>query len=163
MENSGMLGSVLRSRPAFWLGWPVFGWPVFGWLVFGWPVFAGCSADETPETSRSTPSATSSEALGTLDIKVRIDGACPVLRQGESCPDEPFAAKIAIEDLDGTPRLEVESGSDGSIQVELPAGQYRLVPVLPQPGAPPAADEQLIEVKPDTSVEATVLYDSGVR
>ncbi len=94
---------------------------------------------------------------------VTIGPMCPVMREDVPCPDQPFQATIVVQDEDGVEVTRVESGEDGRFQVYLAPGRYILVPQLPNPGVPPSAEEQSIEVRAGAFTEATIQYDSGIR
>jgi len=94
---------------------------------------------------------------------VTIGPMCPVMQKGVPCPDLPFSAKIVIEDESGVAVASVVSDDDGAFQIELGAGSYILVPESPNPGAPPTASEQAVEVTVDAYTEVLIQYDSGIR
>ena len=94
---------------------------------------------------------------------VTIGPMCPVLQKGVPCPDLPFSAKIVVEDEAGVAVARVVSEDDGTFQIELGAGSYILVPELPNPGAPPTASQQAVEVVADVYTEVLIQYDSGIR
>lgn len=94
---------------------------------------------------------------------VTIGPMCPVLQKGVPCPDLPFSAKIVIETGMGAEVASVVSGDDGMFQIELDPGSYVLVPESPNPGAPPIAQEQAVEVIEGGFTEVLVHYDSGIR
>ena len=92
-----------------------------------------------------------------------IGPICPVMQKGVPCPDLPFSAKIVIETAIGTEVASVVSGDDGMFQVKLEPGSYILVPESPNPGTPPRAGEQAVEVLADAFTEVLIQYDSGIR
>ena len=94
---------------------------------------------------------------------VTIGPICPVMQKGVPCPDLPFSATIVIEDGAGDEITRVRSGDDGIFEVSLDPGSYVLVPESPNPGAPPTADEQTVEVATDAYTEVLIQYDSGIR
>jgi hypothetical protein len=94
---------------------------------------------------------------------VTIGPICPVVQPGVPCPDLPFSAKIIIEDETGVQVASVVSKDDGTFQIDLDAGNYILVPESPNPGVPPTASEQAVEVVTDTYTAVVIQYDSGIR
>ncbi len=94
---------------------------------------------------------------------VTIGPMCPVLQKGVPCPDLPFSTKIVIEDEAGIEIASIVSGDDGLFQIELDPGSYVLVPESPNPGVPPMAQEQAVEVAEDEFTEVLIQYDSGIR
>ncbi len=94
---------------------------------------------------------------------VTIGPMCPVVQKGVPCPDLPFSATIVVEDGAGSEITRVRSGDDGIFEVSLDPGSYVLVPESPNPGAPPAASEQAVEVEADVYTDVLIQYDSGIR
>ncbi len=94
---------------------------------------------------------------------VTIGPICPVMQKGAPCPDLPFNATIVIEDGAGSEITRVRSGDDGIFEVSLDPGSYVLAPQSPNPGAPPNASEQAVEVVTDAYTEVLIQYDSGIR
>ena len=98
-----------------------------------------------------------------IDGLVTIGPICPVLREDTPCPDEPFLATIVIEDESGNGVTRVDSDESGRFRLNLAPGRYILVPQSPNPGAPPFASEQEVEVRADAFTQVTIAYDSGIR
>ena len=98
-----------------------------------------------------------------IEGMVTIGPLCPVQREDLPCPDRPFEATIVIEDQDGNEVARVDSDRDGRFRILLAPGRYSLVPQGPNPRLPPYAEEQQIEVTPDTFTQVTIRYDSGIR
>ena len=94
---------------------------------------------------------------------VTIGPICPVMQEGVPCPDLPFSATIVVEDGAGSEITRVRSGDDGIFEVSLDPGSYVLVPQSPNPGAPPFASQQAVEVVADAYTEVLIQYDSGIR
>ena len=94
---------------------------------------------------------------------VTIGPMCPVLRVDTPCPDQPFETTIVVETEDGDEVATVHSGADGRFQITLTPGRYTLVPQSPNPGGPPMAGEQVIEVEVGSFTQVTIQYDSGIR
>jgi hypothetical protein len=93
---------------------------------------------------------------------VLIGPMCPVMRQDEPCPDQPFAATLIIRDSQGRELCAVSSGEDGRFLVGLPPGSYELIP-LTGLGGLPFATSQWVAVAPGQYTDVTVSYDSGIR
>jgi hypothetical protein len=100
-----------------------------------------------------------------------IDGLALInLALGTIYPGEPTTgplpgAIISIEPATGGAELaRVTAGADGMFTIALPPGQYRLVPLPPNPGSLyPRAGAQTVIVTASTRARVTVLYDSGIR
>jgi hypothetical protein len=88
---------------------------------------------------------------------------CPVLREDEPCPDQPFAATLLIRDAAGHEVCTSQSGQDGRFRVGLPPGAYELVTIPSHPGGLPAATSQTVIVSPHQYSEVIVTVDSGIR
>jgi hypothetical protein len=96
--------------------------------------------------------------------RVVIGSVCPSVQEGQSCPDEPFAATIVVREReDGREVLTLQTGPDGRFRADLAPGTYVLVPVAPNPGAPPNAEPQVVTVEPGRYTRVTIRYDSGIR
>jgi hypothetical protein len=127
----------------------------------------GMEASETPEPSGSpSPTPTSTATVVLPDVGTGIAGLvligpqCPVVREGEECPDRPLAATIEVY---AGSRLvtTVTSGSDGVFSVALEPGTYRLVPL--SPGGPVFASEETVDVLTGETTRVLISYDSGIR
>ena len=94
---------------------------------------------------------------------VTIGPMCPVIQKGVPCPDQPFSAKIAIENRVARRGVIVFSNGRGEFEISLPAGSYVIVPHSPNPGAPPFASEQPVIVTDGAFTEVLIRYDSGIR
>ena len=96
--------------------------------------------------------------------QVLIGPMCPAVQQDQACPDKPFAATLIVRDQEGgRDRLQVRSGEDGRFRADLAPGKYTLIPVSPNPGAPPYAESQVVTVEEGRFTSVTVKYDSGIR
>jgi hypothetical protein len=95
---------------------------------------------------------------------VLIGPMCPVVQEGEPCPDEPFAATIVVRSGDdGKLVATLRSGDDGRFSVNLAPGEYVLVPLSPNEGAPPFASPVTVRVELHRFTQVTISYDSGIR
>jgi hypothetical protein len=90
-----------------------------------------------------------------------IGPMCPVIREGEACPDEPYQAAIVVENGQGRDVGHFQTGSDGRFRVELPPGDYVIVP-RPGPGIE-FAGQQTVTIGAGQWVEIAITYDSGIR
>ncbi len=94
---------------------------------------------------------------------VTIGPMCPVVQKDVPCPDSPFSATIVVEDGAGSEITRVRSGDADIFEVSLDPGSYTLVPESPNPGAPPTASEQAVDVVADAYTEVLIQFDSGIR
>ncbi len=126
-------------------------------LLLGVALLLACADGPKPGPA---PTATGSGIAG----EVVRGPLCPIAPHGQPCPDQPVAATIVLQDRDGQRELlTVRSGDDGRFRVDLAPGEYRLVPVPPQPGAPPYAEPQVVTVHPAQYTPVTIKYDTGIR
>jgi hypothetical protein len=99
-----------------------------------------------------------------IEGQVSAGPVCPAVQQDQTCPDEPFAAEIVVKDSRrGNDLLTVSSGEDGRFRINLAPGEYTLLPVSPNPGAPPFAESQLVKVEVGRYTQVTIKYDTGIR
>jgi hypothetical protein len=121
----------------------------------------------TREATDATPSAGATQPPSGGDSGITgivlIGPQCPVVREGEECPDAPYEAFIGIRDAAGQAIASVASGADGRFRVELPQGTYTLV-ARPQTSTPiPAPVEMTVTVEAAEFTEIVVSMDSGIR
>ena len=137
-------------------------------LLLGAGLLVACAGDHPAPGSPATPppavggspTATGSGIAG----EVVLGPLCPAVPQGSPCPDHPYTATLRVQEWDGRrDLLMVQSGDDGQFRVDVPPGEYRLVPVSPQPGAPPYAEPQLVTVQPGQYTQVIIRYDTGIR
>ncbi len=95
-----------------------------------------------------------------IDGIVLIGPNCPVFKEGESCPDKPFAATIEIQ-KDGLLLVTIRSGNDGKFNVNLTPGEYKLIPLDGM--GPQHAEPQFVKIEYGKFTNATINYDSGIR
>jgi hypothetical protein len=90
---------------------------------------------------------------------------CPVEEAGVLCPDQPLEAVIEIYSSDGSELITTtRSDADGRFYTPLDPGDYLLVPLPPDPGSPfPVAGEQQVIVRPNSTTEVAISYDTGIR
>ena len=94
---------------------------------------------------------------------VLIGPQCPVMREGEDCPDKPYEARIEVYDPSlGRTVAATTSDGQGRFRVVVPPGTYTLVP-QPEPGGIARAGEQTVTVTAGAFSQVTVVYDSGIR
>lgn len=113
-------------------------------------LLAGCSALGVQPT---TDSGVEGQAL--------IGPMCPVVREGESCPDQPYQATITITTSSGRKVTRFQTDEDGRFHVPLAPGDYILHPE--SPGAMPFAADMPFTVRPGEFTDIIVSYDSGIR
>ncbi len=95
--------------------------------------------------------------------RVWIGPICPVVREGEACPDQPFQTQLVVQDSRGRTVAGGRSDARGFFRIPLPPGDYTLIPELPNPGSPADASSVEFHVEPDAWTEVTLNFDSGIR
>ena len=107
----------------------------------------------------ATPTPTDSGITG----KALVGPMCPVIREGEECPDQPYQATITVNSLEGRKIVQFQTDENGNFHISLAPGEYILHPETPQGKPFPFADEQRFTVLPGEFTRIMVLYDSGIR
>lgn len=92
---------------------------------------------------------------------VLIGPQCPVVREGEPCPDQPYEADIDVYGAAGKLVAQVRSDANGEFFVALAPGAYRLEPRSPR--TLPYASPQDVTVITGQVAQVVVQYDSGIR
>jgi hypothetical protein len=96
-----------------------------------------------------------------IEGKVLLGPMCPVVQQGQECPDQPYQATLTVKSLDGVQIKQFQTDEQGHFQVPLVPGQYILHPESPN-GLPFAGDQSFV-VETGKYTQITVNYDSGIR
>ena len=96
-----------------------------------------------------------------IEGQVFLGPMCPVVQQGQECPDQPYQATLTILSQDGAQVVQVQSDEQGRFQVSLVPGAYILHPESPN-GIPFASDQSFV-VETGRYTQITVHYDSGIR
>ena len=95
--------------------------------------------------------------------KALVGPMCPVMREGEECPDQPYQATITVSSLKGRKIVQFQTDEQGNFHVPLAPGEYILHPESPDSMPFPFADDQPFVVLPGEFTRIIVLYDSGIR
>jgi hypothetical protein len=109
------------------------------------------------------PSAASAPPNTGIRGIVTLGPTCPVEQVGQPPCVEPFAATLAVTSAeDGSVVARVDSGADGTFTIDVPPGDYV---VVPEPGADPFPFGQPVEVTVAAGAysEIEVAYDTGIR
>ena len=96
-----------------------------------------------------------------IEGQVLLGPMCPVVQQGQECPDQPYPATLTVNSLNRVPIAQFQSDEQGRFQVMLAPGEYILHPESPN-GLPFAGDQSFI-VETGHYTQITVHYDSGIR
>jgi hypothetical protein len=96
-----------------------------------------------------------------IEGQVLIGPMCPVVQQGQECPDQPYQATLTMFDRNGVQIVQFQSDEQGRFRVALVPGEYILRPESPN-GLPFAGDQSIV-VQTGSYTQVTVHYDSGIR
>jgi hypothetical protein len=96
----------------------------------------------------ATCSAQPKEKTSGAEGRVFTGPMCPVMQEGQACPNQPYRATLTVNSLKGE-------------KIALEPGEYILHPE--SPNAMPFAGEQIFSVGPGRLTPLTVTYDSGIR
>lgn len=96
-----------------------------------------------------------------IEGQVLLGPMCPVVQQGQECPDQPYQATLFITDRNGLQITQFQTDEQGRFSVPLVPGEYVLHPESPS-GIPFAGDQSFV-VETGRYTAITVHYDSGIR
>jgi hypothetical protein len=88
---------------------------------------------------------------------------CPVMIEGQECPDQPYQATLTVKNLEGREIVQFQTDERGNFNIPLAPGEYILHPETPKDAPLPFAEEQHFTVQPGEYTRLTVQYDSGIR
>jgi hypothetical protein len=111
-------------------------------------------------TTSGTQSTHNSGIEGLVDIGP-VDAISPI---NSTKSTKPYIATLSIQSAGN--QLEVKrvtSGADGKFRIPLAPGNYHIVPLAPNPGAPPYAESVDVHVSAGKFISITITYDSGIR
>jgi len=108
-------------------------------------------------TCSAEPASTTSGVEG----QVFIGPVCPVVQEGQECPDQPYQATLVVNNSNGREIVKVQTDTEGRFKIPLEPGEYILHPE--SPNVMPYAAEQTFVVEAGKFTQVTVTYDSGIR
>lgn len=111
-------------------------------------LLASCSPTPTPPADSG------------IEGQVFIGPTCPVVREGEACPDQPYQALLTVNNPKGERIVQVQTDADGQFKIPLWPGEYIL---HPESENIPFADDQTLIVESGAFTQVIVNYDSGIR
>lgn len=119
---------------------------------------AGCEV----VSSAASPTASAARSASGIRGRVILGPTCPV--QAASAPPclTPYAAQLVVTRRDEDREVaRVSSGADGAFELQLPPGEYQIVP---QPGDPfPHAQPLDVTVVEGHFAHVEINYDTGIR
>ena len=95
--------------------------------------------------------------------KALMGPMCPVIFEGQECPDQPYLATITVNSPEGRKIVQFQTDVDGNFTIPLAPGEYILIPETPKGKPYPFADQQSFVVLTGEYTRLIVLYDSGIR
>src|SRR5688572_3801697 len=96
-----------------------------------------------------------------IEGQVLIGPMCPVVQEGEPCPDQPYQADLLVTSTTERVIVRSRTAEDGRFRVPLALGDYILHPESQI--ALPFAAEQPCTVLPCQFTQVILTYDSGIR
>ncbi len=96
-----------------------------------------------------------------IEGQALIGPACPIVQEGQVCPDQPYQATLTVNSLNGGKIAQVQTDEQGRFKIPLAPGQYILHPE--SPNTMPHASEQTFVVEAGKFTQIIVNYDSGIR
>lgn len=96
-----------------------------------------------------------------IEGQVLMGPMCPVVQQGQECPDMPYQATLTVLNRDGIQVAQFQTDAQGRFSIPLVPGEYILHPESPN-GIPFAGDQSFM-VETGRFTQLTVNYDSGIR
>ncbi len=89
---------------------------------------------------------------------------CPVEREDEPCPDEPFSALFHVFDYDWNGVSKFRTTEAGWFHINLPPGNYIIEPDLSAPLMPPPTAHRVVVTVPESGfATVTLSFDTGIR
>jgi hypothetical protein len=95
--------------------------------------------------------------------QVLVGPVCPVVQAGDTCPDQPYPARLEVVDGAGAVVARGTADDNGRFQFALPAGSYRLAAYSVSDAPMPWASPVDFVVQPNAWTELSVSMDSGIR
>ena len=114
-------------------------------LIFS---LAACAAPPTPADSG-------------VEGQVFVGPMCPVVQEGQECPDQPYQATLTVLSPNGREIVQVQTDEQGRFKIPLAPGEYILHPESPD--VLPFASDQIFVVEAGRFTKLVVNYDSGIR
>ncbi|HLO15307.1 MAG TPA: hypothetical protein VK206_10790 [Anaerolineales bacterium] len=96
-----------------------------------------------------------------IEGQVLIGPMCPVMQQGQACPEQPYQATLTVDSSNGLQIAQVQTDEQGHFRIPLVPGEYILHPE--SPNGIPFASDQSFSVGSGSYTHIVVNYDSGIR
>ena len=96
-----------------------------------------------------------------IEGQVLMGPMCPVVQQGQECPDQPYQATLTVKSPSGVQIVQIQTDTQGRFQIPLVPGEYILHPESPD-GAAFASDQTFV-VEAGRYIQLNVTYERGSR
>jgi hypothetical protein len=96
-----------------------------------------------------------------VEGQVLLGPMCPVVQEGQACPDQPYQATLTVTSPNGVQVVQFQSDEQGRFRVSLVPGVYILHPE--SSNGIPFAGDQSFTVETGRYTQLTIHYDSGIR
>ena len=96
-----------------------------------------------------------------IEGQVLLGPTCPVVQEGQDCPDQPYQATLTVTSQNGVQVAQFQSDEQGRFRVSLVPGEYILHPE--SSNGIPFAGDQSFTVETGRYTQITLHYDSGIR
>src|SRR5215208_7576976 len=93
-----------------------------------------------------------------IEGQVLIGPMCPVVQDGQECPDQPYQATLTVNSPNGVQIVQFQTDDQGRFNVPLVPGEYILHPE--SPNGIPSAGQQSFIVQTGQYTQLTINYDS---
>ena len=124
--------------------------------------FAECPG-ETVDTGNGIGGSIIPHTSGIRGVVLR-GPLCPVVREGEECPDAPYATSVYVrrsESSNSAPLATTKSGTDGTFEFSLPPGMYEVNAT--NEGISKTCSLALVLVEPEQIENVVLSCDTGIR
>ncbi len=139
-------------------------------ILFVFLLLAACTPfpapQPTPQPDMPSPPASTEiipPAESGIEGQATIGPMCPVMREGQECPDQPYQTPLIILDNQGHQIARIETDAEGKFRLNLPPGDYIIHPEIPADRPIPTAADVQVTVLPGQFTQVKIEFDSGIR
>ena len=126
---------------------------------------ASCESETSPARALAPPSGNDVASA----TKTGIEGTvvrgpmCPVVMDGNPCPDQPFSALFHVLDDEGNGVAKFLTTADGWFHIALAPGEYVIVPDRSAPLMDPTGQKVDVTVPERGFSTLALTFDTGIR
>ncbi len=88
---------------------------------------------------------------------------CPVAREDDPCPDQPFSALFHVFDSQESEVTTFQSDAEGHFRVPLSPGEYTIIPDGSAPIIHPTSQKKEVTVNRNEYTKVQLVFDTGIR